>query len=167
MTANPGHYSAIVAIRVQALDCFAQSGVDRRIARVTFGRVNKYAGFVAVGGDAGRRFDCRNGERTRNPRLVEHNHQNAAAVAIGVDAIGSCKESFASRLDVFTGKFDQDASLISGRRNSLRRFGDGAQGLGYKPRFLSERHEHLLMIAVARNRIRGIEKRFAPRRSFH
>ena len=106
------------------------------------------------------------GQRTRNPGFVEHNHQNPAPVAIGIDAIGSGKESGAGRLDVCIGKFDQDASFIASRRNSLRGIGDAGESISSDSLFLCERDEHLLMIAVARNRIRGLEERFSDRRIF-
>jgi hypothetical protein len=46
VTSDAGHHGPIVAIRVQALGGFAQSGVDCRIARITFGgkRHTKLAG---------------------------------------------------------------------------------------------------------------------------
>ena len=52
VTTNPGHHGAIVPIRVQALDGFAQSSVHRRNARITVGGVEKHAGFIAIGRNA-------------------------------------------------------------------------------------------------------------------
>ena len=166
MAPDAGHHCPIVAIRVQALDGFAQRRIDCRIARIAFGGVEQHAGFVTVGRNAGGRLDYRNDKRTRNPGLVEYHHQNPAPVAIGIDAVGSSKESVARRLHVCTGKFDQDMALIAGRRNSLRRIGDVGESVSSDSLFLCERDEHLLMIAVTRNRICRLEKRFPDRRVF-
>src|SRR3984957_4673556 len=83
-----------------------------------------------------------------------------------MDAVGSGKESIANRFDVPSGQFHKDASFISVRRNSLRGICDSAERSGRDTLSVDERHQHLLMVTIARNRIGRVKERFPYRLLF-